>query len=76
MSCPTCANHDHNTLGYFEVEGFQGVRVHYCRSCTHYYKVVDTKVRASLDAETHDTLSLELDEIAAREGFLQPFMDM
>lgn len=69
LRCPVCNNTDHTTLGYFDAEGIEGVRVSFCRECTHYLKVVDTRVRPVHDHETEDALTLELDELARREGF-------
>jgi formate dehydrogenase maturation protein FdhE len=69
IKCPSCGNADHTTLGYFEAEGIQGVRVHFCRECTRYYKVIDVKTRPWHDAETEDALSLEFDELARSENF-------
>lgn len=69
LRCPSCGNTDHTTLGYFEAEGIEGVRVHFCRECSRYLKVVDRKVRSAHDAETDDALTLELDELAKKEQF-------
>ena len=70
IGCPFCGNNDHETLGYFEVEGIEGVRVQYCSECKHYLKVFDTRKRAVRDAETEDVLSLDLDTAAKEEGYL------
>jgi len=69
FKCPVCGNTDHVTLGYFQAEGIEGARVSFCRKCNSYLKVIDLKVRAAQDYETEDTLSLELDKLAAEEGF-------
>lgn len=69
LRCPVCDNTDQTTLGYFDAEGIEGVRVSFCRECTHYLKVFDTRVRPVHDFETEDALTLELDELAHREGF-------
>jgi len=70
VKCPFCGNEDHNTLGYFDVEGSEGVRVQYCSECKHYLKVIDTRNRVAFDAETEDVLSLNLDAAAQEEGYL------
>jgi transcription elongation factor Elf1 len=70
VKCPFCGNSDHTTLGYFEVEGIEGIRVYFCSECKHYVKVVETKTRLSHDAETEDILSLVLDAAAQEEGYL------
>ncbi|HOM30067.1 MAG TPA: formate dehydrogenase accessory protein FdhE [Deltaproteobacteria bacterium] len=69
LTCPFCLNNDHTSLGYFEAEGLQGVRVYFCRKCSHYVKIVDRRKRPSRDAETEDSITLELDHLAQREGF-------
>ncbi len=69
FKCPVCNNTDHLTLGYFDAEGIEGTRVSFCRKCNHYIKVIDVKLRTAQDYETEDTLSLELDKLAADEGF-------
>jgi hypothetical protein len=70
FKCPVCGNTDHATLGYFQAEGIEGARVSFCRKCNSYLKVIDLKVRTAQDYETEDTLSLELDKLAADEGFI------
>jgi len=70
IGCPFCGNADHETLGYFDVEGVEGVRVQYCSECKHYLKVFDTRKRTVRDAETEDVLSLDLDTAAQEEGYL------
>lgn len=70
LKCPSCGNSDFNTLGYFEAEGIEGVRVSFCRECNRYFKIVDVKLKAAEDAETEDALTMELDDLAAKEGFV------
>jgi FdhE protein len=72
LKCPVCGNDDRETLGYFDAEGIDGVRVYFCRSCKHYIKVIDTRTRTVNDAETEDALTLEMDELARQEGFSPP----
>lgn len=70
LKCPSCGNSDFNTLGYFEAEGMEGVRVSFCRECSRYFKIVDIKLRTAEDPETEDALTMELDDLAAKEGFV------
>jgi hypothetical protein len=70
FKCPSCDNTDYNTQGYFEAEGLDGVRVNFCRECNRYFKIVDTRIRQAEDPETEDALTLELDDLAAKEGFV------
>jgi uncharacterized protein YlaI len=72
VRCTVCDNADHATLGYFEAEGIADKRVYFCRACNHYLKVIDARERSVHDAETEDALSLELDDLARREGFIEP----
>jgi len=72
VRCTVCNNTDHTTLGYFEAEGLADKRVYFCRACKHYLKVIDARKRSVHDAETEDALSLELDDLALREGFIEP----
>jgi hypothetical protein len=69
VRCTVCGNTDHETLGYIEAEGINGVRVYFCRQCNHFIKAVDIKDRITADAETMDAITLELDELAGEEGF-------
>jgi hypothetical protein len=69
VKCTYCGNTDHEKLGFFEAEGIDGVKVYFCRECSHFIKAVDTKDKISPDAETMDALTLEFDELAKEEGF-------
>lgn len=69
LKCPSCGNADHTSLGYFEADGVNGVRVYFCRECMRYIKIVDRRVRPDHDAETEDALTLELDDLAKKENF-------
>jgi hypothetical protein len=71
LRCVYCGNADHEKLGYFEAEGVEGVKVYFCRECSHFIKAFDAKDKISPDAETMDALTLELDELAKEEGFTQ-----
>jgi formate dehydrogenase maturation protein FdhE len=70
FKCPSCGNTDFNTQGYFEAEGLEGVRVNFCRDCNRYLKIVDTRIRPPEDPESEDALTLELDDLAVKEGFV------
>ena len=71
VRCTVCNNADHATLGYFEAEGLDDIRVYFCRACNHYLKVIDARKRPVRDAETEDALSLELDDLARKEDFIE-----
>jgi len=63
IKCPYCGNDDHETLGYFEAEEIEGVRIYFCNKCKHYIKVFDTRKRDTQDAETEDVITLVMDEL-------------
>ncbi|TYO95805.1 FdhE protein [Geothermobacter ehrlichii] len=70
LTCIHCGNTDHETLAYFTVDGEPGCRVDVCRSCSGYLKVVDSRQRGEgLPLEVEDAATLQLDVLAAREGF-------
>jgi hypothetical protein len=69
LTCYVCGTTDHNVLGYFDTEDSEGVRVYFCRSCGHYIKIVDTRVKIVYDPETADALTLVMDSFAEQEGF-------
>ncbi len=69
IKCPCCGNGDFETLGYFEAEGIEGVRVYFCNICKHYLKVIDTRTRQAYDAGTEDIITLALDGLAEQEGY-------
>jgi FdhE protein len=73
LQCPTCDNRYHESLGYFEVENEPHYRVHYCRLCKSYFKLIDTRERLNfpyLPLEEWTTLHLDL--LARREGWQMP----
>lgn len=69
VKCFMCGNTDHTTMGYFDAEEIEGVKVYFCRSCNHSIKIVDTRVRLVHDPETEDALTLVMDSLAQQEGF-------
>jgi hypothetical protein len=71
LKCPSCGNSDYHTQGYFEAEGLEGFRVYFCRECKNYLKIVDIRARDTNDPETEDSLTLELDDLALKEGFTE-----
>jgi len=70
IGCPFCSNDNQESLGYFEAEEEEGLRVYFCRSCQRYLKTIDHRVFeevASLELENLATL--HLDVIASENGF-------
>jgi FdhE protein len=73
LQCPTCDNRYHESLGYFDVEGESIYRVHYCRLCKSYFKLIDT--RELLDfpyLPLEEWTTLHLDLLARQEGWQMP----
>ena len=70
IGCPFCNNDSQESLGYFEAEVEEGLRVYFCQSCQRYLKTIDCRVFekvASLELESLATL--HLDVIANEKGF-------
>jgi FdhE protein len=73
LQCPCCDNRYHESLGYFQVEEEPHYRVHYCRLCKSYFKLIDTRERLDfpyLPLEEWTTLHLDL--LARQEGWQLP----
>ncbi len=70
VKCPFCQNEDQDTLGYFEPEEEEGLRVYFCKRCVRYIKTID---RRAFEKETPMDLeylaTLHLDILAEEEGF-------
>jgi len=63
IRCPFCDNQEQETLGYFEVEEEEGLRVYFCRKCMRYLKTIDKKAFeevAPLELENLATIHLDL----------------
>jgi len=70
IGCPFCENRDPESLGFFEAEGEEGLRVYVCNSCHRYLKTIDSRVFeevAPLELESLATLHLDL--IANQNGY-------
>ena len=70
IGCPFCHNRDPESLGFFEAEGEEGLRVYVCKVCRRYVKTVDSRVFekvAPLELESLATLHLDL--IANQNGY-------
>lgn len=70
IGCPFCENRDPESLGFFEAEGEEGLRVYVCNSCHGYLKTIDSCVFeevAPLELESLATLHLDL--IAEQNGY-------
>ena len=70
IGCPFCNNDKHESLGYFEAEEEEGLRVYFCRSCQRYLKTIDSRVFEEVaPLELEGLASLHLDFIAHEKGF-------
>lgn len=70
VGCPFCNEQSQESLGYFEAEQEEGLRVYFCQSCQRYLKTIDSRVFekvAPLELESLATLHLDL--IAQDNGF-------
>jgi FdhE protein len=73
LQCPYCDNRLHESLGYFQLEAEPQYRVHYCRLCKSYFKMIDTRERLDfpyLPLEEWTTLHLDL--LAQKDGWKLP----
>jgi len=70
IGCPFCENRDPESLGFFEAEGEEGLRVYVCNSCHRYLKTIDSRAFeevAPLELESLATLHLDL--VAEQNGY-------
>jgi len=73
LQCPYCDNRYHESLGYLQVEAEPQYRIHYCRLCKSYFKMIDTREQLDfpyLPLEEWTTLHLDL--LAQKDGWKQP----
>jgi len=69
-ACATCGNGDGKTLEYFTAGPEKGYRVHICRQCDSYLKVIDSREAGpDLPMDLEDVATLYLDVLARKEGF-------
>ena len=70
LNCPFCRNEEQKSLGYFQSEQEQGLRVDFCRKCERYIKTVDQRVLEDAGPmELEYLASLHLDLLANNYGF-------
>jgi FdhE protein len=77
LRCAFCSNQDHNTLGYFHVEGEEDrMRAATCDECRGYVKVVSTLFPLSPpQLLIADLATLHLDLVAAERGYFVPAIE-
>ncbi len=70
LNCPFCQNQEQKSLGYFQGEQEEGLRVDFCRRCERYIKTVDQRVLEDAGSiELEYLASLHLDLLANKYGF-------
>jgi FdhE protein len=70
LNCPFCQNQEQNSLGYFQSEQEEGLRVDFCRSCERYIKTVDQRVLEDAGPmELEYLATIHLDLLANKHGF-------
>ncbi len=70
LNCPFCQNPEQKSLGYFQGEQEEGLRVDFCRRCERYIKTVDQRVLEDAGSiELEYLASLHLDLLANKYGF-------
>jgi FdhE protein len=72
LQCPQCDNRLHESLGYLVIEDEPQYRIHYCRLCKTYFKLIDIREALYppfLPLEEWTTLHLDL--VAQRAGWQQ-----
>lgn len=75
ITCTVCGNDDSTKLGYFDIDGDERYRLHYCEQCRGYIKVVRVaKFHSpdSCDAVVENIVTAFLDSSAMDKGYLRP----
>ncbi len=73
LQCPHCDNRSHESLGYLYAEEEPLYRVHYCRLCRKYFKLIDLRELADpVYFPLEEWTTLHLDLLAQREGWEAP----
>lgn len=71
IKCPSCGCEDADQLSYFTA-GDGSTRVDICRACSRYIKTRDArKGGGEVPLEVEDLLTIHLDLLASREGFVR-----
>ncbi len=71
IKCPYCSNTEQEQLGFFTVEENDSCRVQFCKKCSSYYKLFDTRSIAgeNIVLSVHNLATLSYDILAREEGF-------
>lgn len=76
MTCPFCGESGKQKTRYFTVENDPAHRVYVCDTCKRYLKSVDTKERPTAFARLEDLMTIRLDIVAKREGYVRDTVDL
>jgi FdhE protein len=76
LACPFCGEAGQKNLRYFTAEGDSIHRVYVCETCRHYLKSVDLKQRPTVFARVEDLITIRLDIVAQREGYVRETVDL
>lgn len=76
ISCPFCGETGREKVRYFTAENDPIHRVYVCDTCKHYLKSVDTRQRPTAFARLEDLMTIRLDVVARREGYLRDTVDL
>jgi FdhE protein len=76
VTCPFCGEQDQQKLRYFEAEDDPIHRVYVCDTCKHYIKNADKREKPDVLPQLEDLITLKLDIIARREGYVRDTVDL
>lgn len=70
IKCPFCHTEDQQHLGFFHLEGEEGLRIQVCDACKKYLKVVDTRAfKRGVVLSVQNLATLHCDAVAEGEGY-------
>jgi FdhE protein len=75
MTCPFCGEAGKEKTRYFTAEDDPIHRVYVCETCKHYLKSVDLREKPIVFPRLEDIISIRLDVVAKREGYLRDTVD-
>jgi len=76
MTCPFCGEAGKGKTRYFTVENDTIHRVYVCETCKHYLKSANTKEKKVDFPRLEDLMTIRLDIIANREGYVRDTVDL
>ncbi len=76
MACPFCGEAGKQKTRYFTAENDPVHRVYVCETCKHYLKSVDVREKPMVFTRLEDLMTIRLDVIAKREGYIRDTVDL